>query len=38
MLVGRRAISGRVARWDQIDLSNAERPRLTCSIDELEDE
>ncbi len=27
---------GHVARWDQIDLSNPERPRLTCAVEELE--
>ena len=27
---------GYVARWDQIDFSTLERPRLTCPIDELE--
>jgi hypothetical protein len=27
---------GYVARWDQIDLSNVETPRLTCSVDELQ--
>jgi hypothetical protein len=26
---------GYIARWDQLDLSNAETPRLTCSVDEL---
>lgn len=26
---------GRVARWDQIDLSDPDRPRLTCPLDEL---
>jgi hypothetical protein len=26
---------GRVARWDQIDLSDPDHPRLTCSVDEL---
>jgi hypothetical protein len=34
-LVGSRR-SGRVARWDQIDLSNPDRPRLTCPVEELE--
>jgi hypothetical protein len=34
-LVGVRG-RGRVARWDQLDLSNPERPRLTCPLDELE--
>lgn len=24
-----------VARWDQIDLSDSLRPRLTCAVDEL---
>ena len=28
---------GKVARWDQIDISNPERPRLTCTLDELRD-
>ena len=27
---------GYVARWDQIDFSNLETPRLTCPIEELE--
>lgn len=27
---------GYVARWDQIDFSNVERPRLTCPVEELE--
>jgi hypothetical protein len=26
---------GRVARWDQIVLSDPDHPRLTCSVDEL---
>jgi hypothetical protein len=26
---------GRVARWDQIDISDPERPRLTCAANEL---
>jgi hypothetical protein len=30
-----RPLGGRIARWDQLDLSNPERPRLTCSFDEL---
>jgi sporulation protein YlmC with PRC-barrel domain len=24
-----------VVRWDQIDLSDPERPRLTCTVDQL---
>jgi hypothetical protein len=34
MLLGRRR-TGHVARWDQIDLGDPDRPRLTCSVDEL---
>jgi hypothetical protein len=30
-----RARGGHIARWDQIDLRDAERPRLTCSLEEL---
>jgi hypothetical protein len=26
---------GHVARWDQLDLTNTEKPRLTCPIEEL---
>jgi hypothetical protein len=26
---------GRVARWDQLDMTDPERPRLTCSREEL---
>jgi hypothetical protein len=33
-ILGRRR-RGRVARWDQIDISDPERPRLTCSVEEL---
>ena len=28
--------AGYLARWDQIDLSHIETPRLTCPIDELQ--
>jgi hypothetical protein len=34
LLLGRRA-GGYVARWDQLDISDPERPRLTCGVDEL---
>lgn len=27
---------GYVARWDQIDLSNLETPRLTCPVEDLQ--
>ena len=26
---------GYVARWDQLDISDSEQPRLTCTIEEL---
>jgi len=26
---------GFIARWDQLDLTNPDRPRLTCSVDDL---
>jgi hypothetical protein len=28
---------GKIARWDQIDISDPARPRLTCSVEELAD-
>jgi hypothetical protein len=34
LLFGRRR-HGYVARWDQLDLSDPDRPRLTCPTDEL---
>jgi hypothetical protein len=34
LLFGRRA-GGYLARWDQVDISNPERPRLTCPVEEL---
>jgi hypothetical protein len=30
-------VRGRVARWDQIDVTDPCRPRLTCSEEELEE-
>jgi len=35
LLMGR-ALSGYVARWDQMDFSDPETPRLTCSVEELQ--
>ena len=35
MILGLHAGRGFVARWDQVDISDPERPRLICSIDEL---
>ena len=34
-LFGVRA-GGKVARWDQIDISDPAHPRLTCRIEELQ--
>lgn len=34
LLVGRRG-GGYVARWDQLDISDLDRPRLKCSLEEL---
>jgi hypothetical protein len=34
LLFGRRG-GGYAARWDQVDISDPERPRLTCPIEEL---
>ena len=28
---------GKIARWDQIDINDPTRPRLTCSIEDLAD-
>jgi hypothetical protein len=28
--------AGKVVRWDQIDITDPEHPRLTCSVDELQ--
>lgn len=35
MILGMHAGRSFVARWDQVDISDPERPRLTCSVDEL---
>ena len=35
LILGLERAGGYVVRWDQLDLSNPERPRLTCSIDDL---
>jgi hypothetical protein len=34
LLFGRRA-GGCVARWDQIDITDPDHPRLTCPVEEL---
>jgi hypothetical protein len=35
LVLGIERPAGYVARWDQIDLSNPDRPRLTCPVAEL---
>ena len=34
LLFGRRT-GGYLARWDQVDITDPDRPRLTCSVEEL---
>ncbi len=36
LILGVKRSGGYVARWDQLDLSDPERPRLTCPVKELE--
>jgi hypothetical protein len=36
LVIGLSRAGGHVAGWQQLDLSDPERPRLTCPIDELE--
>jgi hypothetical protein len=38
MILGMRGGQSFVARWDQLDLSNPDRPRLTCSTEDLKKE
>jgi len=35
LIVGMRGGGSFVARWDQLDLSDPDRPRLNCSVEEL---
>lgn len=35
LLVGGARGASYVLRWDQLDLSNPEQPRLTCRVDDL---
>jgi hypothetical protein len=35
LLIGRHQPGGYIARWDQLDISNPERPRLLCTLAEL---
>ena len=34
-ILGMKRAGGYVARWDQLDLSNPDHPRLTCAVEEL---
>jgi len=35
LILGIKPHGGYVARWDQLDLTDADRPRLNCSVEEL---
>jgi hypothetical protein len=35
LLVGRELAAGYIARWDQLDISDVEHPRLLCPVEEL---
>jgi hypothetical protein len=35
LLIGRELASGYIARWDQLDISDVEHPRLLCPVEEL---
>jgi hypothetical protein len=35
LVVGTNRPPGFIVRWDQLDLTNPDRPRLTCTVDEL---
>ena len=30
-----KSTGGKIARWDQLDISDPEHPRLSCSVEEL---
>jgi hypothetical protein len=36
LLYGTRAVRGYLARWDQIDITDPSRPRLTCPVGEIQ--
>ena len=36
VLLGMTPVKGYVARWDQLDLSNPDRPALTCPVANLQ--
>jgi hypothetical protein len=35
LILGLKRTAGYVARWEQLDLSNPDHPRLICSVDNL---
>ena len=35
LVLGTHRSPGFVARWDQLDLTNPDHPRLTCSVEDL---
>ena len=36
LILGLKPAGGYVARWDQLDLSNPDRPKLTCPVEDLQ--
>jgi hypothetical protein len=36
LVLGATRASGYIVRWDQLDLSNSERPTLRCSVENLQ--
>ena len=36
LILGIKRTTGYVARWDQLDLSNPDRPTLTCAVESLQ--
>lgn len=38
LILGMKPGGGYVVRWDQLDVSDPDRPRLTCPVDELRHE
>jgi hypothetical protein len=35
LLVGRKGAPGYIARWDQLDITDVEHPRLLCPVEDL---
>jgi hypothetical protein len=36
LILGIKRATGYVARWDQLDLSNPDRPTLKCAVESLQ--